>query len=41
VLHVIALALVALGLSVGGWLGGHLVFHFGVGVDRGEENRPR
>jgi uncharacterized membrane protein len=40
VLHVIALALVALGLSVGGWLGGHLVFHFGVGVDRGEENRP-
>src|SRR5262249_47432551 len=32
VLHIAALALVALGLIAGGWLGGHLVFHFGVGV---------
>ena len=28
-----ALVLVAAGLGVGGWLGGHLVFHHGVGVD--------
>ena len=33
VLHVVALVLVAAGLGVGGWLGGHLVFHHGVGVD--------
>jgi len=39
VLHVIALVLVALGLAVGGWLGGHLVFHFGVGVDAREGER--
>ena len=31
-LHVAALALVAGGLAAGGWLGGHLVFHHGVGV---------
>ena len=31
-LHIAALILVAAGLGVGGWLGGHLVFHFGVGV---------
>ena len=31
-LHVAALVLVAGGLMVGGWLGGHLVFHHGVGV---------
>ncbi len=36
VLHVAALVLVAGGLGAGGWLGGHLVFHHGVGVeDRG------
>jgi uncharacterized membrane protein len=36
VLHVVALVLVAAGLGAGGWLGGHLVFHHGVGVeDRG------
>ncbi|HEY3586008.1 MAG TPA: DUF2231 domain-containing protein [Myxococcaceae bacterium] len=34
VLHVVALVLVAAGLGVGGWLGGHLVFHFGVGSDQ-------
>jgi uncharacterized membrane protein len=32
VLHVAALLLVAGGLGAGGWLGGHLVFHHGVGV---------
>ncbi len=31
--HVIALALVASGLAGGGWLGGHLVFRYGVGVE--------
>jgi len=31
-LHVAALVLVAAGLGAGGWLGGHLVFHHGVGV---------
>ena len=41
VLLMIALVLVALGLAAGGWLGGHLVFHFGVGVDRpGDERKP-
>jgi len=34
-LHVVALALVAAGLLAGGWLGGHLVFHHGVGVAPG------
>jgi uncharacterized membrane protein len=33
VLHVVALVLVASGLAGGGWLGGHLVFRHGVGVD--------
>ena len=33
VLHIAALGLVAGGLGAGGWLGGHLVFHHGVGVD--------
>jgi len=33
VLHVAALVLVGSGLAAGGWLGGHLVFHHGVGVD--------
>jgi uncharacterized membrane protein len=33
VLHVAALVLVAAGIGVGGWLGGHLVFHHGVGVE--------
>jgi uncharacterized membrane protein len=32
-LHVVALVLVAAGLAGGGWLGGHLVFRHGVGVD--------
>jgi len=40
VLHIAALVLVAGGLGAGGWLGGHLVFHHGVGVapesDRGQ-----
>ena len=35
--HAGALILVAGGLTVGGWFGGHLVFHHGVGVD--EERR--
>jgi uncharacterized membrane protein len=39
VLHIAALALVAAGLGAGGWLGGHLVFHHGVGVDPREEQR--
>jgi len=39
VLHVGALGLVAIGLGAGGWLGGHLVFHFGVGVEPREEGR--
>ena len=39
VLHVAALVLVAAGLCVGGWLGGHLVFHYGVGVDPRQEER--
>ena len=40
VLHVAALVLVAAGLGAGGWLGGHLVFHHGVGVDpRPDERR--
>jgi uncharacterized membrane protein len=38
VLHIAALAVVAAGLGAGGWLGGHLVFHHGVGVD---ERLPR
>ena len=38
VLHVAALVLVGAGLGAGGWLGGHLVFHHGVGVD---ERLPR
>jgi uncharacterized membrane protein len=33
VLQVIALVLVAVGLACGGWLGGHLVFRYGIGVD--------
>ena len=33
VLHVAAMVLVAGGIAAGGWLGGHLVFHHGVGVD--------
>jgi uncharacterized membrane protein len=33
VVHVVALVLVAAGLAGGGWLGGHLVFRYGVGVD--------
>jgi len=33
-LHIAALVLVAAGLGAGGWLGGHLVFHFGVGSDQ-------
>lgn len=37
VLHVAALVLVAGGLGAGGWLGGHLVFHHGVGVTRDGE----
>ena len=41
VLHVAALALVACGLGIGGWLGGHLVFHHGVGVDVPEDGRKR
>ncbi|HZW90720.1 MAG TPA: DUF2231 domain-containing protein [Myxococcaceae bacterium] len=40
VLHVAALVLVAFGLGMGGWLGGHLVFHHGVGVDP-REDQPR
>jgi uncharacterized membrane protein len=39
VLHVAALVLVACGLGIGGWLGGHLVFHHGVGVDAPEDGR--
>ena len=39
VLHVGALALVAAGLAAGGWLGGHLVFHHGVGVGPREDER--
>jgi uncharacterized membrane protein len=39
-LHVGALVLVAAGLGVGGWFGGHLVFHHRVGVeDPGAEAR--
>src|SRR5262249_15176062 len=37
VLHVVALVLVAFGLGMGGWLGGHLVFHHGVGVEPRED----
>lgn len=33
VVHCVALVLVAAGLAGGGWLGGHLVFRHGVGVD--------
>jgi len=33
VLHIAALVLVVGGLGIGGWLGGHLVFHHGVGVE--------
>lgn len=39
VLHVGALVLVAAGLGIGGWLGGHLVFHHGVGVDPRKDDR--
>ncbi|HET9158528.1 MAG TPA: DUF2231 domain-containing protein [Myxococcaceae bacterium] len=39
VLHVAALVLVAAGLGLGGWLGGHLVFHHGVGMDPREDER--
>jgi uncharacterized membrane protein len=31
--HLGVLVLVATGLGVGGWFGGHLVFHHGVGVE--------
>jgi len=47
VLHIAALVLVAGGIGIGGWLGGHLVFHFGVGVDpdagagRADREAPR
>lgn len=40
VLHVAALVLVAAGLGAGGWLGGHLVFHHGVGVAT-RDDEPR
>lgn len=33
VLEVVALGVVAIGMMVGGWLGGHLVFHHRVGLD--------
>ena len=39
VLEIAALVLVAGGLGIGGWLGGHLVFHYGVGVEPREEER--
>lgn len=39
ILHVAALVLVAGGLGAGGWLGGHLVFHHGVGVEPRDEER--
>jgi uncharacterized membrane protein len=39
IVHVAALVLVACGLIAGGWLGGHLVFHHGVGVDPREGER--
>jgi uncharacterized membrane protein len=39
VVHVAALVLVACGLGAGGWLGGHLVFHHGVGVEPREGER--
>ena len=35
----VALVLVAAGLGAGGWLGGHLVFHHGVGVDTRPDKR--
>jgi uncharacterized membrane protein len=41
VLHVAALVLVAAGLGAGGWLGGHLVFHHGVGMAPESERRQR
>ncbi|HSP19990.1 MAG TPA: DUF2231 domain-containing protein [Myxococcaceae bacterium] len=41
VLHVSALVLVAGGLGVGGWLGGHLVFHHAVGLDGTGERGAR
>lgn len=41
VLHIGALVLVAGGLGVGGWLGGHLVFHHGVGVTGDGERGAR
>jgi uncharacterized membrane protein len=37
--HVAALVLVAAGLGAGGWLGGHLVFHHGVGVTGDRDER--
>jgi uncharacterized membrane protein len=39
VVHVAALVLVAAGLGAGGWLGGHLVFHHGVGVTGDRDER--
>jgi uncharacterized membrane protein len=33
VVEAAALGVVGIGLGVGGWLGGHLVFHYRVGVD--------
>jgi len=41
VLHVSALVLVGGGLGVGGWPGGHLVFHHGVGVTGDGERGAR
>jgi uncharacterized membrane protein len=40
-LELAAAAAVATGLGVGGWLGGHLVFHHGVGVDEQGEVATR
>jgi uncharacterized membrane protein len=39
VLHIAALVLVGAGLGAGGWLGGHLVFHHGVGVTAARDER--
>ena len=40
-LELAAAVAVAAGLGLGGWLGGHLVFHHGVGVDAPGEVAPR
>jgi uncharacterized membrane protein len=40
-LELAAAVAVAAGLGVGGWLGGHLVFHHAVGVDEHGEAAPR